>query len=892
MRWLLVLFAGIGLIFAGMGVHAQSNDDGGSPLHPAFALLDADGQNVLETGAPVSTMKTCGSCHDTAFIAEHSFHSDVGLSQMTTPGSVVNGDEWDTSPGFFGRWNPITYRYLTPEGDEIIDLTTPEWIQTLGIRHVGGGPAVTSRDGTPLADLDTLSVENGIVQDGELAAWDWSESGVVEMDCFLCHMSTPDNDSRIAELQAGNFQWANTATLAATGIVNRVNDAWVWNAAAFDEAGLLLSEYVQVGDPLTQNCGACHGVVHTDAQDPLALSDYTLSDWSSMTTGQVMSPQYLSNSALNMQDKTELTYPWDVHTQRVVDCVNCHYALNNPVYYMEQDPPEHLVFDPRRMDFGDYLYRPLHEFAKGGSAQSILAPELDNTLRRCESCHDAPNTHTWLPYQDRHFSQLSCETCHIPSLNAPALENVDWTVLQVDSTPNITYRGVLDSDNGQLPLITGYQPVLLPRENGDGTTALAPHNLVTAWFWVYGDPARPVPLRYLEAAWLDGENYAPDVLDTFDANGDGLLDGDELLIDNDAKQTLIADRLAEQGLDNLTIMGEILPFSINHNVVTGDQAIRDCQTCHADDSRVNQAFVLTSNTPMGLTPVFVDNPSTSLAGDLLVDDGGALLYQPVSSSADIYILGHDRVTLIDWIGVLMFLGTLIGVAGHGGLRYMSALRSNPHSEHAKIQKVYMYSVYERLWHWLQTLVILGLLFTGLIIHKPEMFGMFSFHYVVLVHNVLAAILVINAALALFYHLASGEIRQFLPEPRGFFGQAIVQAKFYLNGIFKNDPHPFEKTPEHKLNPLQQMTYFGILNVLLPLQVITGALMWGAQQFPELANSLGGLPFLGPFHTLIAWTFASFIVGHVYLTTTGHEPLAGIKGMMLGWDDVEVSKENS
>ena len=111
--------------------------------------------------------------------------------------------------------------------------------------------------------------------------------------------------------------------------------------------------------------------------------------------------------------------------------------------------------------------------------------------------------------------------------------------------------------------------------------------------------------------------------------------------------------------------------------------------------------------------------------------------------------------------------------------------------------------------------------------------------------------------------------------------------FYVRGIFRNEPHPFEKVPERKLNPLQQVTYFGILNVLLPLQILTGILMWGAQRWPEIAARLGGLPFLAPFHTLIAWLFATFIVMHVYLTTTGHTPLAGIKSMMLGWDEVEV-----
>ena len=82
----------------------------------------------------------------------------------------------------------------------------------------------------------------------------------------------------------------------------------------------------------------------------------------------------------------------------------------------------------------------------------------------------------------------------------------------------------------------------------------------------------------------------------------------------------------------------------------------------------------------------------------------------------------------------------------------------------------MYDAYERLWHWLQASAILLLLFTGLIIHKPHFFGMFSFPYMVNVHNVLGFILLINAALSLFYHLASGEIRQYLPEPKGFIAQ--------------------------------------------------------------------------------------------------------------------------
>ncbi len=95
----------------------------------------------------------------------------------------------------------------------------------------------------------------------------------------------------------------------------------------------------------------------------------------------------------------------------------------------------------------------------------------------------------------------------------------------------------------------------------------------------------------------------------------------------------------------------------------------------------------------------------------------------------------------------------------------------------------------------------------------------------------------------------------------------------MDGIFRGREHPFEKTPDRKLNPLQQLTYFAILNVLLPLQILTGLLM-GRAALPGATDTVGGLPFLGPFHTLIAWLFAAFIVLHVYLTTTGPTPMAG------------------
>ncbi|MBI3159925.1 MAG: cytochrome b/b6 domain-containing protein [Chloroflexi bacterium] len=879
----LLLTTGAALSRAGASPAEQTNG-----FHPTFALLDSDGVNVLSSGQPVSTMNTCGQCHDAEFISRHSFHSAAGLDDFSSPGAVANGRIWDTSNGQFGNWDPITYRYLSPAGDERIDLTTAGWVMLYGARHVGGGPAETGRAGQALASLrpDASDPEAAILDahTGQTKAWDWESSGTVEMNCFLCHLSQPDNAARIAALEAGRFAWANTATLAATGWVIPAGNVYAWNPDAFVENGELKPEFVAIQDPAAANCGLCHGQVNADLSQPVVLGDSFAADWRTLTTGQVISGQRISNSGINLQSKAEITRSWDIHAERGLECVDCHYSLNNPVL-AQRDPasqPEHLLFDPRRLDLSAYLYQPLHEFARGQSAQSAVAPELWNTMRRCDSCHDAAASHTWLPYAERHTAALACETCHSPQIYAPALQSRDWTVLDANHQPLSEFRGTDGSPADPAALVSGYRPVILPRQMVDGGAALAPYNLVTAWYWVYGDPARPVRLIDLEDAWFDSRAYSVEVLALFDADGDGQLSDLELRLDTDEKVALIAARLAALGLEDPRIQAEVQAYSINHNVTNGEWAIRDCSACHSADSILTAGFDLAAYAPGNTLPEFV---AAGDSGGVMLGNESALFYQPAPQQAGLYILGRDSVTWVDWFGILAFLGTLAGVSLHGGLRWWSIARRKPAAP--AVEKVYMYGVYERFWHWMQTITILLLIVTGLIIHKPDMFRAFSFHGVVVVHNVLAFLLVANAALSLFYHLASGEIRQYIPRPYGFFDQMFVQARFYLRGIFRGEPHPFEKSPQNKLNPLQKVVYFGILNVLLPLQVLTGALMWGAQRWPDLAARLGGLPFLAPAHTLVAWLFAAFIVAHVYLTTTGHEPLASMRAMMLGWDEVET-----
>lgn len=207
------------------------------------------------------------------------------------------------------------------------------------------------------------------------------------------------------------------------------------------------------------------------------------------------------------------------------------------------------------------------------------------------------------------------------------------------------------------------------------------------------------------------------------------------------------------------------------------------------------------------------------------------------------------------------------------------------------QRKRIYSTYERTWHWTQSISIVVLLATGFHIHAPVRLPVADLATMVWIHNVFGFILIGNALLGLFYYVTTGTIRQYIPHRKGLVAGAVAQVKYYTGGIFRGEPHPARKTPERRLNPLQQLTYLALLNLLLPLQIAGGLLMWGVSRWPQAAGAVGGLPVLGAVHTLGSYLLLSFLIAHLYLITTGHTPLSNLEGMATGYEELEDHAES-
>jgi thiosulfate reductase cytochrome b subunit len=127
-----------------------------------------------------------------------------------------------------------------------------------------------------------------------------------------------------------------------------------------------------------------------------------------------------------------------------------------------------------------------------------------------------------------------------------------------------------------------------------------------------------------------------------------------------------------------------------------------------------------------------------------------------------------------------------------------------------MKKEYIYRRFERFWHWAQAILIMFLGLTGFEIHGSIQF--FGFDQAVTYHNSAAITFLVLIVFAIFWHLTTGEWRQYLPT----WTNLRAQVEYYVIGIFKNVPHPTRKTVLSKLNPLQKLVYAGLKVLVIPV----------------------------------------------------------------------------
>jgi thiosulfate reductase cytochrome b subunit len=199
-----------------------------------------------------------------------------------------------------------------------------------------------------------------------------------------------------------------------------------------------------------------------------------------------------------------------------------------------------------------------------------------------------------------------------------------------------------------------------------------------------------------------------------------------------------------------------------------------------------------------------------------------------------------------------------------------------------MKREYVYQAFERFWHWGQAILIMLLGVTGFEIHGTIHF--FGFRQAVAIHSTAAIAFLILVAFAIFWHVTTGEWKQYLPTRE----HLRAQINYYIFGIFKGAPHPTKKHVLSKLNPLQKIVYAGLKVLVIPVMGISGLLYMFyryPQQYEVISLNISGLKTIALLHTAGAFALVCFFIAHLYLITTGSTVTSNLKAMITGYEDL-------
>jgi thiosulfate reductase cytochrome b subunit len=206
-----------------------------------------------------------------------------------------------------------------------------------------------------------------------------------------------------------------------------------------------------------------------------------------------------------------------------------------------------------------------------------------------------------------------------------------------------------------------------------------------------------------------------------------------------------------------------------------------------------------------------------------------------------------------------------------------------------MRKEYIYRRFERFWHWTQAILILFLGLTGFEIHGSLTF--FGFSQAVAYHNAASIAFLVLIAFAIFWHVTTGEWKQYVPTWK----HLRAQAEYYVFGIFQNAPHPTRKSVLSKLNPLQKLVYAGLKLLVIPVMVGSG-LVYRFYRYPQgsqiITLNISGLEAVALLHTIGAFLLVAFFIAHVYLITTGHTITSNLRAMITGVEIIPDHAEDA
>jgi len=202
------------------------------------------------------------------------------------------------------------------------------------------------------------------------------------------------------------------------------------------------------------------------------------------------------------------------------------------------------------------------------------------------------------------------------------------------------------------------------------------------------------------------------------------------------------------------------------------------------------------------------------------------------------------------------------------------------------RKIYFYPIWLRIWHGINALGILILIFTGINMQYSNPGAeLMNFNLAVNLHNISGIIVTVNYFLFFIGNLLTSNKKYYRLKLKGLFRRLQLQIGYYTSGMFSDQQPPFPVSAKRKFNPMQKVSYLIVMYLCVPGLIITGLALLFPETIIEKVYSVSGISMTAILHASLGFLVSIFLIVHLYVASIGKNPLNNFKSILNGYHDI-------
>ena len=203
-------------------------------------------------------------------------------------------------------------------------------------------------------------------------------------------------------------------------------------------------------------------------------------------------------------------------------------------------------------------------------------------------------------------------------------------------------------------------------------------------------------------------------------------------------------------------------------------------------------------------------------------------------------------------------------------------------------KIYFYPIWLRIWHGINALGILILIFTGISMqYSNQKFELINFELAVNLHNIAGILVTANYLLFFIGNILTSNNKYYRLKLKGLIKRLQLQISYYTSGLFNDQPPPFPLSEKRKFNPMQKVSYLIVMYLFVPGLIITGLALLFPETIIENVYSVSGIFMTAILHAALGFLVSIFLIVHLYVASIGKHPLNNFKSILTGYHDLNA-----